>query len=578
LDEHRNHKMNKQTVPPGMTETADVTFDGKPIRARRGESLAAALTANEVRVFRKTRLDADRGLFCGMGVCQDCLVEVNGEAGRRACMTKIDGAMTIRSGQYLRQPAPVSPEAKLANEVLKPDVLVIGAGPGGLAAAAAARRAGATVLLVDERSGPGGQYYKQIAVESAGTPPPDGQHLEGGKLINLVRRLGVDLRQGVTVWGAFQPNTYAGVGPAGAMTVLPKAAVIATGAYERGWPVPGWTLPGVMTTGAAQTLWRTARRLPGQRVLIAGNGPLNLQVAVELMRGGADMVALAEAADQPGVRDAAAMLRLASSGPASLAMGLSYHLWRLAAGAPMLFGTVLSRVEETPSGLKAHLTGASAARRDREIMADVICLGYGFEPANELLRAMGAAHNFDAERGHLATSCDADGRTSLRGVFAVGDCTGLGGAWIAGAAGTIAGSAAARDACYAIPAALEADVARARLTVSRQGRFQRALWSVFSAPGYNFRLATPETIICRCEEVTFGEIETALSEGLSLIGAVKRRTRAGMGRCQGRYCGPVLQQLLSERCQRPRNEFSGFAPRIPVKPVAIRDLAQFQEP
>ncbi len=110
--------------------------------------------------------------------------------------------------------------------------------------------------------------------------------------------------------------------------------------------------------------------------------------------------------------------------------------------------------------------------------------------------------------------------------------------------------------------------------LARHRHFQRALWSLYAAPGYSARLATPETLICRCEEITFGQVEAALAETMSEVGAVKRRTRLGMGRCQGRYCAPVLEALMAERMGAERGEFTGFAPRVPVKPVSIEELAQ----
>jgi hypothetical protein len=161
----------------------------------------------------------------------------------------------------------------------------------------------------------------------------------------------------------------------------------------------------------------------------------------------------------------------------------------------------------------------------------------------------------------------------VAGVYALGDCTGLGGARAALAEGTLAGLAAAEDLGHPIAGTL-ADLRReATAALRRHRRFQRALWQLYSAPGDALRLATPETVICRCEEVTFGEVEAALGDELRSAGAVKRRTRLGMGRCQGRYCAPVLEALLAERFGEPRGEFTGFAPRVPVKPVPIGELA-----
>ncbi|MDQ0390516.1 2Fe-2S iron-sulfur cluster-binding protein [Labrys monachus] len=560
-----------------MSGTITITFEGEPVEAREGESLAAALTAHGIDAFRTTRCEAERGLFCGMGVCQDCLVEVDGKPNQRACMTRVDRPLSVRREAHARPLAPAmqgQPPATIGDvEVQMPEILVIGAGPGGLSAAIAARRAGAQVLVVDERSQPGGQYFKQLSVGAEAGPPPDRQHREGAALIEEARSLGVELRSGVTVWGAFEPNEFAATAAGRPLRLLPKAAIVATGAYERGWPVPGWTLPGVMTTGAAQTLWRTARRLPGRRVLIAGNGPLNLQLAAELIEGGAEVPAVVEAAPRPGLARLGALLAMARSSPRLIRDGLRYHAARRSGGAAMVHGMVVAGIEKTPAGLQVRLAPAAGTGAERRYEVDAVCLGYGFEPSNELLRALGCGHDFDPVRRQLVTRRDARGLTDMAGVYALGDCTGLGGARAALAEGTIVGLAAAAALGHAAPAGSRAASRRAGRDLARHRDFQKALWSLYAAPAYSSKLATADTLICRCEEVSFGQIEEALGEEMELIGAVKRRTRVGMGRCQGRYCAPVLDALLAERFGRPRDEFSGFAPRIPVKPVAIGDLA-----
>ncbi|WP_413989595.1 FAD-dependent oxidoreductase [Labrys okinawensis] len=560
-----------------MSSEIQITFEGETVPARKGESLAASLAAHGIQAFRTTRCEAERGLFCGMGVCQDCLVEVDGKPNQRACMTKVDGPLVVRREAHARPLAPVDagqPPITIGEvEVMEPEVLVIGAGPGGLSAAIAARRAGAEVLVVDERGQPGGQYFKQLSVEAPADAPPDAQHREGAALIEEARQLGVVIRSGVTVWGAFEPNEFAATAEGRTLRLLPKAAIIATGAYERGWPVPGWTLPGVMTTGAAQTLWRTARRLPGKRVLIAGNGPLNLQLAAELIAGGAEVVAVVESAPKPGAAHAGLIARMALAAPQLIRDGLRYHAARRSGRAAMIHGMVVAGIEKTAAGLSVCLRSQDgAAEQRREV--DALCLGYGFEPSNELLRALGCGHDYDPVRRQLVTRRNGDGLTDIAGIYALGDCTGLGGARAALAEGIIVGVAAARALGHRPDVGLAGRLARAGTDLARHRRFQRALWSLYAAPAYSVKLATPETLLCRCEEVTFGQIEEALSEEMRMMGAIKRRTRVGMGRCQGRYCAPVLDALLAERYGRPRDEFTGFAPRVPVKPVAIEDLAR----
>ena len=549
-----------------------INFEGEQVAARAGESVAAALTAHGIRGFRVTRSTAERGVFCGMGVCQDCLVEVDGVPGKRACMTVVDRPLSIRRQRHGAALAPVSdalPPATIDElAVERPELLVIGAGPGGLSAAIAARKAGAEVVVLDERRSPGGQYFKPVAVAGDDIAPPDAQHREGLALVAQARAAGVVIRSGVSVWGAFPRLEFAATTDTGeTRRYLPRAVVVATGAYERAWPVPGWELPGVMTTGAAQTLWRTARRLPGQRVLIAGNGPLNLQLAAELRSGGAEVVAVVEAAG-PAIRAPAAVAAMALASPGLVAQGIAYQ-WRcMTGGVPMLHDMVVSAVVQGPSGLQVTLAGGGATR---VLETDVLCLGYGFEPSNELLRALGCRHDHDGTR--LVTVRDAYGQTSVAGVYALGDCTGLGGARVAAADGTLAGLAAAAGLGHAIGAELARDRQQAASAAQRHRRFQQALWAVYRAPALAIAQVPDDTMICRCEEVRFGAARAAISDGLADAGSVKRATRIGMGPCQGRYCRPLLEALIQEATGKAPDETSGFAPRPPFRPVTIRDLA-----
>ncbi|MGK7868849.1 FAD-dependent oxidoreductase [Falsiroseomonas sp. E2-1-a20] len=506
-----------------------IRFEGRAIPAREGQSLAAALTAAGVLDLRDTRRGPEgRGLYCGMGSCQDCVMVVDGLPNRRACMTTVAPGMVVQRQPH---PAPIGPReagtppigfTDLPEET--PDLLVIGGGAGGLSAAIAARGAGLDVLLVDERSTPGGQYYKQPA---PGHALLDAQQREGAELLRAAQQAGARILGGVEVWGAFAPLLFLATQAGRTLRLRPRTAIIATGAYERAVPFPGWTLPGVMTTGAAQTLWRSHRTLPGARVLVAGNGPLNLQVALELAAGGGQVVAVAEAAH--GIRPAA-LARMAAASPALAAKGVAMLAALRRRGIPLLRGTVLHRVTRD-GALHAELSDG------RRFAVDAVLCGHGFAPEDALLRA------FETE-GHPPN------------LFAVGDATGLGGAPAAREEGRLAGLAAARLLGHAVP---EDRAAQRRL--ARHRAFQAALWQVFRAPFPGLSLATADTILCRCEEVTLGEVEAALPCDL---GALKRRTRCGMGRCQGRACAPLLADLLGTTV--------AFAPRAPTRPVRISDL------
>lgn len=560
-----------------MTEI-EITFEGKALKARVGESLAATLIAGGVRHFRETRSGACRGIFCGMGVCQECLVEVDGKPNQRACMTKVVTPVEVKRtrSQTVLPLEGVQALQITPMEIRTPDVLVIGAGPGGLSAALAAREAGASVVVLDERSVPGGQYYKQLSVKGSDIAPPDRQHRHGADLIAQVRKAGVELIGDALVWGAFEPGEY-GVAVGGhTQRWKPRATIIATGAYERGWQVPGWTLPGVMTTGAAQTLWRTARRLPGQRVLIAGNGPLNLQLASELQAGGATVVAVVEAAAEPSLAMLPSLLHMAVSAPGLVVDGLRYRWTLHQGGGRMIHQATVSGIEAKGESLQVSLCNAQGQALTEQFEVDCVCLGYGFEPANELLRALGCSHDYDSSRRQLVTRRDADGQTDIAGVFALGDCTGLGGAKVALAEGRLVGLQAAARCGHQLGHELLESRHKAEVELKRHQKFQKALWTLYQADARPKGLdaATADTsLVCRCEEVSFATLQKALDSGISTVGAIKRHTRIGMGRCQGRYCAAALDERLCEITGSVRSEMSGFAPRLPVKPVTIAELA-----
>jgi NADPH-dependent 2,4-dienoyl-CoA reductase/sulfur reductase-like enzyme len=496
-------------------------------------------------------------------------------------MTKLAPApdsprLSVRRQRHLAEaePRPAVASDSREADVLTPDILVLGGGAGGLNAATAAARAGARVLLVDERPEPGGQFYKQplpipaLAAEIAG----DGQFAGGRALIAEAEAAGVEMRRGVQLWGAFEPLDLMIFDGQASRLCRPKRLIVAAGAYERALPLPGWTLPGVMTTGAAQTLLRSYRVLAGRRVLLAGNGPLNIQVALELARAGAEVSAVVELAPKPGSWALPALGRMLTSTPA-----LAWRGWRQIAeltrrGTAFLHGSVLSGVTQIADGLRAEVkhwpTGDGARLSD----VDAVAMGYGFQPSNEILRALGCAHRFDPARGHLVTERDAEGRTSIAEIYAVGDCAGLGGAPAAEAEGVIAGLAAARSLGLAPSAAQQQAGEAARTALRRHRRFQAGLWQLFAAPRLLAELAAPETLICRCEELSRAEIEAGIAPGSESIGAVKRQTRSGMGRCQGRYCGPIIAALSAEHQGEALNEAGHWAPRPPVKPIRIGDI------
>jgi glycine/D-amino acid oxidase-like deaminating enzyme len=527
-----------------------VKFDGQEIAAIEGETIAAALAASGITTFRKARSGAPRGPFCGMGVCFDCLVTVDGRPSQRACLARVRAGMDVRSTPEA-SPASVA-EPTLPTEEIACDVLVVGAGPAGLSAARALALAGASVIVADERLHPGGQFYKPLAPSNhVDISLLDRQFRHGAVLAKSAELAGVKILNDTTVWAAFSPAEVAAVAAGRSTLFRPRRLVLATGAYEQSLPIPGWTLPGVMTVGGLQTLARSYRVAPGDRIVIAGNGPLCLQTAVELIEGGANVVAVLEAARKPGLGQ-----------------------WRDLVGAlsPLLFEGISMTVRLGPLlhwGRKVtRVVGGTSVRAveagDFRIEADIVAMNYGFASSSELARALGCAHRFVARgNGSMETLTDGDGRTSIAEVFAVGDGARFGGAQAARAQGEVAAFAIARDLGLAMR-----EPKPARRALVRASRFQKSLWRLFDAPPLEPRDIADEAIVCRCEEVTAGELRRQMQAGHDTLAALKRATRVGMGRCQGRYCAAVVARL----CSSDVDEFGLFAPRPPAKPVPVRAL------
>lgn len=553
-------------------ERVVITFEGRAVEARRGETLAAALSAAGELELRETRLGARRGIFCGMGVCQDCRVVVDGRHGQRACMTRIAGPVSVSRHPPL---APVSASGSIeggarAASPLAPELLVVGGGAAGLAAATAAARAGVEVVLVDERPAAGGQFYKQL-LASPDLPAEvfaDRQMQRGRDRILCAREAGVTMLQGAEVVAAFQPSRLLLATADGLCIVTPRRLIVATGAYERGLPAPGWTMPGVMTTGALQTLLRSYRVLPGRRVLIAGNGPLNLQVAIEAARAGAQVLAVVEQSSPRIGQRLTALARMLAFAPALTLTGAAMRAELALRRIPLIAGAQLRRIAPRAGGLTVELDRAGAGP-STSFDTDIVTMGYGFLPSNDVLRLLGCQFDFDPRWDRLVPLRDDDGMTTVDGIYAVGDCAQFSGAQVAEIEGTLAGIAAARS--LGRPGEARSN-ARLRRKLERHHGFQRALWQLYAVAAPELADFSSDAIACRCEELTHAALVHAVEDGAADIGSIKRTTRSGMGPCQGRYCGAAGRALLQGHAGTTPDEGGYWAPRPPVKPVAIADV------
>ncbi len=458
------------------------------------------------------------------------------------------------------------------------EVAVIGAGPGGLRAALAAARAGAQVTLIDGYGGPGGQYFRQAAAEFRRRDLSRHQR-EGQALWKKVVAAGVRFLPETLVWGAFEGNLLALHGPGAPAALQPQAIILATGAYDRPVAFPGWTLPGVMTAGAAQALLKHQRILPGKGILLAGTGPLQVVLAAELVRAGAVVVAVLEGARL--FRESLRHIGALWGQWRRMAEGLSSRLTLSRRGVPFRPGWGLVAANGT-----GQLESATIIRLDSEwrpiqgseetLACDTLCLGYGFIPSNTLSRMLGARQEWRPELGGEVPVRDRNMETSVVGIYAVGDGAGVGGGPLALVEGEIAGIAAAARTGHVADRA-ERMIQRLSPLLARERQFQRMYAALFTPEPGLYEWSRDDTILCRCEEVTRGDVRRAVALGAISADEVKAITRCGMGDCQGRMCAHLVVHCLAQETGRPVAEVGLFRPRPPIFPIPITALSRQAE-
>ncbi|MFN8157367.1 MAG: FAD-dependent oxidoreductase [Candidatus Nanopelagicales bacterium] len=445
------------------------------------------------------------------------------------------------------------------------DVVVVGAGPSGMAAAAQAHAGGLSVALVDQQPRTGGAYWRHRP-QDADAERSDAHH-DWTTFRRITERLdGVDHLMSHAVWAiervddGFVVRATHGEIARRPVRLEATSVVVATGAHERVVPFRGWTLPGVMAAGGGQALLKGAGVVPGRRVLLAGSGPLLLVVADGLLRAGVDVVAVAESGHPTtyGLRPSSWSGLVSRAGEAAAyTRALAQHRVPYHAGYRVIEASGNERVE------RAVIASRGGKRREYDV--DALLVSHGFTPQLELLVDAGAATRVDGD-GSLVVTVDDEQRTSVPGLLATGEVTGVGGASLAILEGYVAGRALAGASIT--PSLHE------RIAVHR--RFAQAMHAVHRTPAGALADLSDDVLVCRCEEVSAGTLRRACRDlGVDDARSAKLMTRAGMGLCQGRMCGRAVSDLVAVASGRPATDDAAerWAARLPALPVTLDQLA-----
>ncbi|MDX9850950.1 MAG: NAD(P)/FAD-dependent oxidoreductase [Anaerolineaceae bacterium] len=462
------------------------------------------------------------------------------------------------------------------------ELAVIGAGPGGMEATISAAGHGVRTVLIDSYPQPGGQYFMRIPTDFK-VDYENKTETAGRNLVNSVLKSPAPKILNCLVWGLFQEEDGSWLvglyGEKAPKYIRAKNLILSTGSYDTPIAFPGWTLPGVVSSGGTLVLLKNQRVAPGKRAVISGTGPLLFSVAAHLIKAGVEVVAVCEANHilPRGIKHAFTMLRQWDR----LTEGAKYMSTILRGKAPYKIGWSIveargqAAVEQAVIA-KVDKSGQPIAGTEQVLDVDLVVSGFTLTPNTGLLRMLDCEMTYQPGKGGWIPLRDQDFQTSIPGVFAIGDGAGIGGAENARLEGKIAGTVVAKNTGH-LSLSREKQIRNAlQAGLQQQQRFGGLLSDLFSPPEGLVSLLKDDTIICRCEEISLAEVKEAIRNGARSIGEVKMLTRTGMGNCQGRMCEHSVTAIIAHELADEgitREEIGYYSIRPPLHPLPQSFLA-----
>ncbi len=450
-------------------------------------------------------------------------------------------------------------------------LLIIGGGPAGLAAAVAADKQGVSCAVLDEQSQPGGQIYRSIeTVPEQRAKILGSEYLRGRKLVEEFRQSKVKYFPQTRVWSLNKEREVGILVNEQIQILTAEQIIVANGAMERPVPFPGWTLPGVMQAGAGQILYKSTGIVPDNGVVLAGSGPLLLLLAWQYMHAGVEVKALLDVTPLMNHVTSLPKLPKALLAHHYLTKGLGYQIDLKRAGIPLLMGVSDIRAEGEEQIQRVCFKHKG---KEKTIDSELLLTHFGVIPHVWLTQAAGCGHKWDQSQQCWRPRHDEWGNTDLDGILVAGDGAGIYGARSAEHAGSLAGLQAAYALDFISEAERDALAVNDRKWMADERHIRPFLEAYFQIPKSILAEIDNDTVVCRCEEITAGQIRQAVQEGHENTNQVKFYTRCGMGPCQGRQCSNAVAHIVADENNSTVIEMGHYRGRSPVAPITLGQLA-----
>jgi octopine oxidase subunit A len=454
-------------------------------------------------------------------------------------------------------------------------LIVIGGGPAGLAAATTAAEHGIDCALLDEQPTLGGQIYRSIeSISEQRANQLGSEYLRGKELTLAFRNSNVAYFPQTQVWSLSGDRKLGITCQGKARMISADQVIVASGAMERPVPFPGWTLPGVMQAGAGQILFKSAGVVPDNGVVLAGSGPLLLLLAWQYLHAGVEVKAMLDVTPLSNHLTAIPRFPRALLAHRYLTKGIAYQLDLKRANIPIYIG-----VSDLHGNGNDQLNSVSFCHRGKQktIITELLLTHFGVIPHIALTQAAGCKHQWDSKQQCWRPVHDEWGHTDIPGIIIAGDGAGINGARSAEHAGRLAGLTAA----YALQSITRAQrdqlSIKDRKWMNADRHIRPFLEAYFKIPKQLLATTDNETIVCRCEEITAGEIRQEVENGHDNSNQLKYFTRCGMGPCQGRQCSNAVAHIVADVSGKTVPECGLFRARPPVAPLTLKQLACMQE-